>query len=166
MKVLQQGVSVFVVNSAGWVLLQHRDENAPTCPDMWCLPGGAVEPGEEPAAAAGREVLKEAGLDVAGSLRPLFSGHITETLEAGTGTPYLEHTFAATTPRDDSDVRLGEGRDMRFLPVDVIMGLDLAPSTRHFFAIYLALGAHEEVTSTAGSGAAAPGGSRPTGRAG
>jgi hypothetical protein len=75
-------------------------------------------------------------------VRPLFSGYVTETLEAGTGTPYLEHTFATTTGSGDADIRVGEGRTLRFLPLDQVLGLDLAPSTRHFCEIYLALDAH------------------------
>jgi 8-oxo-dGTP pyrophosphatase MutT (NUDIX family) len=41
------------------LLLTKRTDN-----DEWCMPGGAVEPGERPAEAAERETLEETGLSV------------------------------------------------------------------------------------------------------
>jgi 8-oxo-dGTP pyrophosphatase MutT (NUDIX family) len=41
------------------LLLTRRSDNG-----EWCLPGGAVEPGERPAEAAERETLEETGLSV------------------------------------------------------------------------------------------------------
>jgi 8-oxo-dGTP diphosphatase len=58
----RQLVAVAVVVQAGRVLLVHRraDDGAPP----WVLPGGKLEPGESPEAAAVREVLEETGLTV------------------------------------------------------------------------------------------------------
>jgi len=55
-------VAVAVIVRQGRVLLARRraDDGAP----RWVLPGGKVEPGESPEAAAVREVLEEAGLTV------------------------------------------------------------------------------------------------------
>ncbi len=53
------GVSAVVVNDGGEVLLVHARETG-----QWGPVGGMVDPGEEPAAAAAREVLEEAGVAV------------------------------------------------------------------------------------------------------
>lgn len=51
-----------VRDTAGRFLLVRR-ANPPEA-GRWTLPGGRVEPGESPAAAAAREVTEETGLDV------------------------------------------------------------------------------------------------------
>jgi len=55
-------VAVAVIVQRGCVLLVRRraDDGAPPC----VLPGGKLEPGEQPAEAAVREVLEETGLTV------------------------------------------------------------------------------------------------------
>ncbi|MBK9124627.1 MAG: NUDIX hydrolase [Chloroflexi bacterium] len=53
------GAAAVIRNDAGEVLLQLRRDNG-----RWGLPGGAVDPGEDPAAAVIREVLEETGLVV------------------------------------------------------------------------------------------------------
>lgn len=57
------GVGVIVTDAAGRVLLGHRTKA--TEPATWCLPGGAVEPGESFEAAAARELAEETGVTVA-----------------------------------------------------------------------------------------------------
>lgn len=49
-----------VVNEAGQVLLQKRGDSG-----LWGFPGGAIELGESPEAAAIREAREETGLEVA-----------------------------------------------------------------------------------------------------
>jgi 8-oxo-dGTP diphosphatase len=53
------GVSAVVLNDAGEVLLARRSDNG-----QWSLIAGAVDPGEQPAAAIVREVHEEAGVEV------------------------------------------------------------------------------------------------------
>lgn len=52
--------NALVLNDAGEVLLQQRSDNG-----RWALPGGIMEPGEEPAETLIREVYEETGLRVA-----------------------------------------------------------------------------------------------------
>jgi 8-oxo-dGTP pyrophosphatase MutT (NUDIX family) len=53
---------VVVVDEHGCVLLCRIDDPQDTKPPVWITPGGGVEPGEEPAAAAVRELHEETGL--------------------------------------------------------------------------------------------------------
>jgi ADP-ribose pyrophosphatase YjhB (NUDIX family) len=54
------GVSACIFDEAGHVLLAHHVDSR-----TWALPGGAVEPDEDPAAAVTREVREELGTVVA-----------------------------------------------------------------------------------------------------
>ncbi|GAA3088489.1 hypothetical protein GCM10010530_12820 [Kribbella aluminosa] len=55
---LRVGAAAAVLDG-GRLLLTRRTDNG-----EWCLPGGAIEPGERPAEAAERETFEETGLEV------------------------------------------------------------------------------------------------------
>ena len=59
MRILSPGAAAIVLNEHGEVLLQCRSDDG-----RWGLPGGALEPGEEPADTVVREVWEETGLHV------------------------------------------------------------------------------------------------------
>lgn len=59
MKKRPNGAFVFVRNSVGILLVHHNYGQK-----FWSLPGGAVEPGEEPKETVLREVLEETGLSI------------------------------------------------------------------------------------------------------
>ena len=57
--ILRLGCSAVIFNEDKKVLLTRRSDNG-----QWCLPGGAMEPGESVAEACAREVWEETGLRV------------------------------------------------------------------------------------------------------
>jgi 8-oxo-dGTP pyrophosphatase MutT (NUDIX family) len=56
---IRLGCSAAVFDRQGRILLTKRVDNG-----QWCLPGGAMDPGESAAEACEREVLEETGLSV------------------------------------------------------------------------------------------------------
>ncbi|ETY75054.1 NUDIX hydrolase [Lactiplantibacillus fabifermentans] len=64
------GAAVIALNTAGQLLLVHRNDN-----DKWGLPAGSTEPGESVATTARRELREETGLTVGDlQLVDVFSG--------------------------------------------------------------------------------------------
>lgn len=56
---IRLGCSAAIIDQQGRILLTKRTDNG-----QWCLPSGALEPGESVAEACEREVLEETGLSV------------------------------------------------------------------------------------------------------
>lgn len=99
------GCNVILTDLQGQVLLLRHSYG----PDDWCLPGGGIGRGEDPLAAAQRELHEELGLEVA-RMRSLgtLEGEIS-------GSPHTMHLFDAKTdrhPRPD----LREVVEARFFP--------------------------------------------------
>jgi 8-oxo-dGTP pyrophosphatase MutT (NUDIX family) len=69
-----------LLDAAGNVLILRRSGTHPMLAGHPDLPGGLIEPGEEPGEAVAREILEETGLKVAVSdLEPVYAG--TETYQ-------------------------------------------------------------------------------------
>lgn len=99
------GCNVIVTDLQGSILLLRHSYG----PDHWCLPGGGVGRGEDPFAAAQRELREELGLDLA---RARSLGSIEGEISAS---PHRMHLFAATIdchPKPD----LREVVEARFFP--------------------------------------------------
>ena len=62
----------------------------------WATPGGALEPGEDPEAAARREVLEETGLEL--ECRPVVSG-IASSLDGAEVHVFVAESSASATIR-------------------------------------------------------------------
>lgn len=56
---IRLGCTAAIFDTQGRVLLTKRTDNG-----QWCLPGGAVDPGESVGEACAREVVEETGLSV------------------------------------------------------------------------------------------------------
>ncbi len=57
-----RGVVAVIARRDRWLMIRRADGIA--YPGAWCFPGGALKPGEDPAAALVREILEELGLTI------------------------------------------------------------------------------------------------------
>jgi 8-oxo-dGTP diphosphatase len=125
-------VSALLVNPAGEVLLQLRDDDpALLYPDCWTIPGGHVEPGETPDEAIRRELREEMALDV-----PLT---VWRTVDAPRADYTVRQTFfTGPLEVDPADLPLYEGQAVRFAGPADLADLPLAfgfeEILRQFFA--------------------------------
>lgn len=55
-------------NTKGEILLLRRSDQDDFMPGKWWLPGGKIDPGEDPIVAAERELFEESGIDMKGKL--------------------------------------------------------------------------------------------------
>jgi 8-oxo-dGTP pyrophosphatase MutT (NUDIX family) len=128
---------VFLVDARGWVLLQERDDLAPTAPGQWGLVGGHLDPGEDWLAARDRELAEETGLRLPdGTLELWYAG---ERRSTEIGDRVVDwRIWAGRADLTDDDIVLGEGRQIVFVDPRRIGELDLAESTGHFLPRFLA----------------------------
>lgn len=101
-------VAGLVVNRAGDVLLQLRDDRPDIGhPGHWGLPGGAIEPGEDPDAAFVRELEEETGWRPERFVR-------YDVLPVRKGGPPVAHIYAALLDRPAESLTVGEGQGFAF----------------------------------------------------
>jgi len=89
---------ILLVDDQGRILVQMHDEQAPTRPNRWSLPGGLIGDRETPAQAALRIAAEQAAVPVEGPAEQFWSGFVP-------GHRVLTYAFWARTPASADDVR-------------------------------------------------------------
>jgi 8-oxo-dGTP pyrophosphatase MutT (NUDIX family) len=114
-----------VIRRDGEVLLVRRSDNG-----AWTPVTGIVDPGEEPAVAAAREALEEAGVVI--RVDRLASISATDELvhDNGDRASYLDLTFACTWVSGEAHVADDESTDVRWFPVDALPPMPASMSRR------------------------------------
>jgi 8-oxo-dGTP pyrophosphatase MutT (NUDIX family) len=115
--VLQPGVAAVIVNAAGQVLLQRRSDDG-----QWGLPGGAMEPGEEPAETLVREIREETALEVVPErIVGVYSGADFRVRYAnGDEAMIVSITFACRPVAGEPRVNDDESLEIRYFAPDAL----------------------------------------------
>ena len=134
------GVSAVVVHEDGRLLLGQRADNG-----LWAVVSGILEPGEQPALAAVREVLEETGIHaVVEGLAAVSSSPETVQYENGDRAQYLDLTFLCrVVGTDDPWVADDESTAVGWFEADTLPA-PLMESSRSRIAHALAYRAHPE----------------------
>ncbi|MCW2768390.1 MAG: hypothetical protein JWO11_4349 [Nocardioides sp.] len=107
-----------VVRRGDEILLTERVDNG-----RWAPVTGIVDPGEEPALAARREALEEAGVEISVDRLAAVSASSRITHVNGDLGVYLDLTFACTWLSGEARVCDDENTDVRWWPVDALPDL-------------------------------------------
>lgn len=126
------GVKVIVVNSTGKILLLKRS-NKVTRAHGWDLSGGGVDEGEDPAAAAIREVKEETCLEIIDP-RPIAT-HTYSEFEGKTKNIVIIGYWAKAL---SEEITLSwEHEEYNWLNPQEALGLDIPEAYKTFLKLYL-----------------------------
>lgn len=137
--------SIALVDARGWILLQERDEYPEIDPERWGLPGGHVEPGEQPLDAAYRELLEETGLVPDTPLEEVA----VALVQHRPGRLDAVHLYAGATAATDDDVVCGEGRQIVFVAPDAALALDLTVGAAALLPGFVGSASHTSLAARA-----------------
>lgn len=106
------------------VLLHLRDGNTKINPHQWAFFGGASEGEETPAETFIREIKEELGVDILPhEIKPLRD-YVND--EFG----IYRHVFFVESELHKKQMKLGEGADFDWIPLEKVLGYDITEKTR------------------------------------
>jgi 8-oxo-dGTP diphosphatase len=116
--------SAFIFRDSN-VLVARRKSDSKIYPGKWELPGGKVEPGEDPSDAANREVMEELGI-VVDVQRPfhVFSQVPERDLH------YIEIAFMCSLSGPEPPMKLTEHDEARWITEKELDSLDMTKEMR------------------------------------
>jgi 8-oxo-dGTP pyrophosphatase MutT (NUDIX family) len=128
---LVPSAAVAIRDAAGRVLLVQHVEG------HWQLPGGAVEPDEDPRDAAARECMEEAGAVVRiGDVIDVFGGNAYRTTYAnGDRIAFVPILFAGDLVGGTLQPDREETQAVGWFGIDEIAGLEMHPATRDMLRV-------------------------------
>lgn len=111
------GASGIVLNDKNEILLQFRSDK-----HIWGLPGGAIEPGEEPAEGVIREVYEETGVIVQPEriVAVMAGGDHMVTYDNGDPVGFLTVVFMCRAVSGEPHAHDSETLDARYFPLDAL----------------------------------------------
>ncbi len=136
------GVGIIEIDRWGRILLQLRDADLPPerYPDAWSFPGGLLEPGEAPDAAAFREFEEE-------------TGHLLESLklyrvyrrdpDIPSSMTDAFHIYYVDADIDEDLIQVNEGQAFRYFAPDNMAALNIPPHTRLILTDFLSSPAYK-----------------------
>ncbi|MFN8536181.1 MAG: NUDIX domain-containing protein [Thermomicrobiales bacterium] len=115
----REGALAILVNEAGQILLQLRDDD-PTIPypATWGLPGGGIEPGETSELAVRRELIEEIAF---------VAGDLAELGRFVTPEGFVLNVFSGAIDLPLEALELNEGTALCFFPPQALRELHIAP---------------------------------------
>ena len=120
--VIRDVALLILYDQNGKMLLQQRDEYAPTYPNLWCFFGGGLDSGETPDQALQREAQEE--LQYTPKAPRLLSVHQYQDVTHGiAGRKY----YFVEACMDKRPLRLGEGQGMGWFAFSEMASLPIAP---------------------------------------
>lgn len=124
---MSPGASGIVFNDKNELLLQFRSDK-----HIWGLPGGAVEPGEEPAEGVIREVYEETGVMVQPQriVAVMAGGDHMVIYDNGDPCAFMTSVFMCRAVSGEPHAHDGETLDARYFPLDGLPD-DILPLHRY-----------------------------------
>lgn len=127
---------VILVDRAGRLLLQERDEHPRIDPEKWGFSGGHVEADEDFEPAAYRELAEETGIRLEPGTLEFFGEFIVDHRHAY-GTWDRMQVFVAPSDLTDADIDCREGRQIVFVDPDRARSLPLTHAAADVVPVFL-----------------------------